>query len=111
MALLREHLSSKEAKALIVGKTDPADAWATLNSRYGDKELALVNVKYKLVYLDTSKREGYKKVEAPLQGVNEARAILKVVEAETELFDDVSLVAQLMAKLPASGQERWPRSS
>ena len=45
-------------------------------------------------------------MEALLQGVNEARAILKAVEAETELFNDVSLVAQLVAKLPASGQER-----
>ena len=67
MAQLREHLSTKEAKALVSGKTDPADAWAALNSRYGDKELALVNVKYKLVNLDTSKGEGCKKVEALLQ--------------------------------------------
>ena len=29
------------------------------------------------------------------------------VEAEAELFNDVALVAQLVAKLPASGQERW----
>ena len=107
IAQLREHLSTKEAKALIAGKTDPADAWAALNSRYGDKELALVNVKYKLINLDTSKGKGYEKVEALLQGVNEARTILKAVEAETELFNNVSLVAQLVAKLPASGQERW----
>ena len=38
-----------------------------------DKELSLVNVKYKLVHLDTSKGEGYKKVEVLLQGVNEGR--------------------------------------
>ena len=74
MAQLREHLSSREAKALIGGKTDPAEAWAALNRRYGDKDLALVNVKYKLVSLDTSKGEGYEKVETLLQGVNEARA-------------------------------------
>ena len=43
MAQLREHLSSKEAKALIAGKTDPAEAWTALNKRYGDKDLALVN--------------------------------------------------------------------
>ena len=72
-AQLREHLSNKEAKALVAGKTDPTDAWAALNGRYGDKELALVNVKYKLVHLDTSKGEGYKKVEVLLQGVNEGR--------------------------------------
>ena len=46
-------------------------------------------------------------MEALLQGVNEARAILMAVEAEAELFNDVALVAQLVAKLPASGQERW----
>ena len=107
MAQMREHLSTKEAKALIAGKTDPSEAWAVLNSWYGDKELALVNVTYKLINLDTNKEEGYKKVEALLQGVNEARAILKPVEAEADLFNDVSLVAQLVAKLPASGQEQW----
>ena len=37
MAQLREHLSTKEAKALIAGKTDPAEAWAALKSRYGIK--------------------------------------------------------------------------
>ena len=107
MAQLREHLSTKEAKALIPGKTDPTEAWTALNSRYGDKDLALVNVTYKLVHLDTSKEEWYEKVEALLQGVNEVRAILKAVEAEAEIFNDVSLVAQLVAKLPDSGQERW----
>ena len=48
MAQMREHLSSREAKALIAGKTDPAEAWTALNRRYGDNDLALVNVKYKL---------------------------------------------------------------
>ena len=42
-----------------------------------------------------------------MQGVNEARATLKAVGAEDELFNDVSMVAQLVAKLPASEQERW----
>ena len=107
MAQLREHLSSREAKALIAGKTDPAEAWLALNRRYGDKDLALVNVKYKLVSLDTSKGEGYEKVETLLQGVNKARATLKAVGAEAELFNNVSVVAQLVAKLPASEQERW----
>ena len=104
---MREHLRSREAKALIAGKAEPAEAWAALNRRYGDKDLALVNVKYKLVSLDTSKGERYEKVETLLQGVNKARATLKAVGAEAELFNDVSVVAQLVAKLPASEQERW----
>ena len=91
MAQLREHLRTQEAKALIAGKTDPIEAWTALNSWYGDKDLALVNVMYKLVHLDTSKEEGYEKVETLLQGVNEALAILKAVEVEAELFNDVSL--------------------
>ena len=107
IAQLREHLSIKEAKALIAGKTDPTEALAALNNRYGDKDLALVNITYKLVHLDTSKEEGYEKVKVHIQGVNKAGAILKAVEAETELFNDVSLVAQLVAKLPNSGQEQW----
>ena len=105
MAQLREHLNTQEARALIAGKTDPTEAWTALHSRYGDKELALVNVTHKLVHLDTSEEEGYGKVEALLQGVNEARAILKAVGAEAEMFNDASLVAQLVAKLPESGQE------
>ena len=105
MAQLREHLDTQEARAMIAGKTDPTEAWAALNSRYGDKELALVNVMHKLTYLDTSEEEGYGKVEVLLQGVNEARAILKAVGAEAEIFNDAALLAQLVAKLPESGQE------
>ena len=107
MAQLREHLSSREAKALIAGKTDLAEAWTALNRRFGDKDLALVNVKHKLVSLDTSQGAGYEKVETLLQGVNKARAMLKAVGAETELLNDVSMPAQLVAKLPAPEQERW----
>ena len=33
--------------------------------------------------------------------------ILKAVGAEAEIFNDKSLVAQLVAKLPESGQEQW----
>ena len=70
IAQLREHLSIKEAKALIARKTDPTEALAALNNRYGDKDLALVNITYKLVHLDTSKEEGYEKVKVHIQGVN-----------------------------------------
>ena len=42
----------------------------------------MVNVMRKLAYLDTSEKEGYGKVEVLLQGVNEARAILKAIGAE-----------------------------
>ena len=58
MAQLREHLITKEAKVLIAGKTDPTEAWRALNKRFGDKELAVVNVKYKLASLDRSRRDG-----------------------------------------------------
>ena len=67
----------------------------------------MVNVKYKLISLDTSRGEGYDKVETLLQGVNEARATLKAVGAEADLLNDVSVVAQLVAKLSASHQDRW----
>ena len=62
---------------------------------------------HKLAYLDTSEEERYGKVEVLLQGVNEAQAILKVVGAKAEIFNDASLVAQLVAKLSDSGQEQW----
>ena len=54
-----------------------------------------------------SEEEGYGKVEVLLQGVNEARAILKAVGAEAQIFNNASLVAQLVAKLPESRQEQW----
>ena len=44
MTQIREHLINKEAKAQTAGKTDPAEAWTALDKRYGDKEIALVNV-------------------------------------------------------------------
>ena len=46
-------------------------------------------------------------METLLQGVNEARATLKAVGAEEELFTNVSVVAQLVSKLSGSHQDRW----
>ena len=97
MAQIRQQLLIKHAKALIAGKTDPTEAWTALDKRYGDKELALVNVRYKLSSLDMSKGEGYEKVEILLQGVNEVRARLEAVGAEAELFNDVFVVFQLVS--------------
>ena len=74
--------------------------------RYEHKELALVNVRYKLASLDTSMGKGYKKMESLLQGINDARATLEAVGAEAELFNNVP-VAQLVSKLSGSHQEMW----
>ena len=46
-------------------------------------------------------------METLLQGVNEARSTLKAVGAEAELFNNVSVVAQLVSKLSGSHQGRW----
>ena len=46
-------------------------------------------------------------MELLLQGVNEARATLKALKAEADIFNNVSLVAQLVAKLSDARQERW----
>ena len=46
-------------------------------------------------------------METLLQGVNEARATLKAVGVEEELFNDVSVVVQLVSKLSAAHQDRW----
>ena len=46
-------------------------------------------------------------METLLQGVNKARAVVKAVESEEELINDVSVVAQLVAKLLGSHQDRW----
>ena len=103
MAQISEHLITLEAKAPIAGKTEPT----ALDRLYGDKELALVNVRHKLASLDTSRGEGYEKVETLLQGVNEARATLKAVGAEAELFNNMSVKAHLVSKLSRSHQDRW----
>ena len=58
MAQIRGHLQTNEAKAMIAGKTNPTEAWTALDKWYGDKELALVNVRHKLARLDTSKGAG-----------------------------------------------------
>ena len=66
MAQIREHLRTPKARALIAGKTEPTEARTALDKRYGDKELAVVNVRHKLASLDTSRGEGYEKVETSL---------------------------------------------
>ena len=50
----------EESKIL---NTDPTESRTALDKRYGQKELALVNLWYKLASLDTNKGEDYKKVE------------------------------------------------
>ena len=45
-------------------------------------------------------------METLLQGVNEARSTLKAVGAEAELFNNVSVVAQLVSKLSGSHQDK-----
>ena len=46
-------------------------------------------------------------METLLEGVNEATATLKAVGVEEELFNDVSVVAQLISKLSRAHQDRW----
>ena len=42
-----------------------------------------------------------------LQRINEAQATLEAVGAEAELFNDMSVVAQLVSKLSGLHQDRW----
>ena len=107
LAQLREALKSKEAKDLVEGITSVSDAWETLNGRFGDRDLAVISVKYKLLHLDVSRGQVHERVEALVQGVNRARATLRNVHAEQELLGDLALVAQLVGKLPSSLLERW----
>ena len=46
-------------------------------------------------------------METLRQGVNEARATLEAVGAEAELFNNVSVVAQLVSNLSALHQDSW----
>ena len=78
-----------------------------LHWRYGDRELTINNAKHNLSTLDAGKGEHHMKVENLLQGVNKALAVLRHVKAEDKFLNDMALMAQLVAKLPRSCQERW----
>ena len=92
---------------MVEGITSISDAWGTLNRRFGDRDLAVISVKYKLLHLDVIRGQVQERVEALVQGVNRARATLRNVQAEKELLGDLALIAQLVGKLPGSLQERW----
>ena len=107
LAQLRDYLSCVQARGLITDKTDVKETWEALDRRYGDRELAVINAKYQLLHLDTTKGQPYKQVEALQQGVTKSLSILRSVDAESEFLNDLALIAQLVAKFPQSWQERW----
>jgi hypothetical protein len=107
LAQLRDSLNCEQAKSLIVGKTVVDEAWNVLDRRYGDRELAVINTKYQLLHLDTTKGQPHEQVEALQQGVAKSISLLRSVKAEAEFLDNLALIAHLVAKLPQSWQERW----
>ena len=106
MAQLRENLQ-EEAASYILGVTEPADAWAILEKKYGDRTLAILTTRHRLVTLQLPTGPAHDQVEALVQGLRHAKYCLKAVGAEYTLFGDITMVSTLLSKLPSRVQERW----
>ena len=108
MTFLVDHLAA-EAARYVLGVTNPTKAWALLDKRYGDRRLAILTTRYRLINLEVPRGFGYEKVEALVQGLRHARTCLEAVGAEDELFSDLAMVGILLSKLPSMVQEQWYR--
>ena len=108
MTFLVDHLAA-EAARYVLGVTDPTKAWALLDKRYGDRRLAILTTRHRLINLEVPRGPGYEKVEALVQGLRHARTCLEAVGAEDELFSDLAMVGILLNKLPPMVQEQWYR--
>ena len=108
MSILVDHLS-EDAARYVLGVSEPAKAWAVLEKRYGDRTLAIITARHRLLNLKVPKGPAHDQVEAVEQGLNQARSCLEAVQAEAELFSDISTVGHLLAKLPHTVQQVWYR--
>ena len=108
MSILVDHLS-EDAARYVLGVEEPAEAWERLEKRYGDRTLAIITARHRLLNLKIPKGPVHDQVEALVQGLMEARTRLKAVQAEAELFGDISTVGHLLSKLPHSVQQVWYR--
>ena len=81
-------------------------AWAKLERRYCLHDMAIISSRYKLIKVQL-RGHAHEQVEALLQAVRVTQASLHAVKAEDMMFGDYAAPVLLVAKLPASCQERW----
>ena len=98
---------AEDAAKYILGVTEPAAAWALLDRRYGDRSLAIMTTRHRLINLKLAKGPAHDQVESLVIGLRHARWCLSAVDAEGELFIDLSMVGILLSKLPHGVQQRW----
>ena len=106
MKVLRDHLK-EESRAYITGVTVPAEAWELLNKKYGDRTLAMLTTRHRLVSLKLPRGAPHDQLEALVQGVRHAKTCLRAVQAEDTLFSDLTIIGTLLMKLPQMHQQRW----
>ena len=106
MTFLVDHLAD-EAARYVLGVTDPTEAWALLDRRYGDRRLAIMTARHRLVNLQLPAGPAHVQVEDLVQGLRHALTCMRAVDAEEELFSDLAMVGILLAKLPPEVQARW----
>ena len=106
LAQLRTRLP-KEALKLIQGVVEPKEAWKRLSDRYGDKTLAILTARHRLVGHQVSKGPPHEQFESLSQALQSAKTSLDAVGAKHTLFQDVALIGTLLSKVPPSYQERW----
>ena len=106
MVQLRERIP-KEAAGLLAGVTESREAWEVLEARYGNKEQAILQAMHRLRATKVGNGPAYEQVENLRIAVRIAKAHLRAVGAEEELFVDRTIFAQLVNKIPFSCQERW----
>ena len=85
---------------MLRGVTVVAEAWAVLDSHYGDRNAAVATVTANLRHLKVSGTAAHEKLESVAQGVQEAITSLKYVGAESVLANDFALIGSLVSKLP-----------
>ena len=106
MVQLRERIP-KEAVALLAGVVDVKEAWERLGRRYGDREQAILQAMHRLKSSRMGSGPAYEQIDNLRLAVQTARAHLRAVGAEDELFSDRSIFGHLILKVPYTYQERW----
>ena len=106
VAQLKSRLPT-EALELIRGMDAPQEIWDRLCERYGNREHAILQEKYKLHNVQLGGGPGHSQVEKLCQAVRAARTNLRAVQAEDYLFSDLATIGILSNKLPSNYQQRW----
>ena len=106
MTYLVDHLAP-EAARYVRGVREPDVAWAKLDKRYGNRQLAIMTARHQLASVKLPKGPAFDQVEALVQELCQAKERLAAVQAEDELFADAAMMGTLLGKLPPAVQTMW----